>query len=70
MKTCNFWGFIMHKKSSFPLRIVLVNVTKSTALVTFTEEIRNGKLHFFCRVNYIAMSGTFSEFCKIAFLFN
>ena len=60
----------MHKKLSFPLRICLVNVTKSTALVTFTEEIRNGKLHFFCSVNYIAMSGTFSEFCKIAFPYN
>ena len=39
----------MHKKSSFPLRIFSLNVTKSqfaADLVTFTEEIFNGKLHF------------------------
>ena len=35
------------KKWTFPLRISLVNVTKS-AVVRFTEEIFNGKLHFFC----------------------
>ena len=43
----------LHKKWSFLLRISLVNVTKSqeTAhLVTFTEEILNGKLHFLCSV--------------------
>ena len=34
--------------SSFPLRISSVNVTKSADLVTFTEEIRNGKLHILC----------------------
>ena len=36
----------LHKKLSFPLRIPSVNVDKSD-LVTFTEEILNGKLHFF-----------------------
>ena len=39
----------VHKKGSFPLRISLINVTKSTKtadLVTFTEEILNGKLQF------------------------
>ena len=42
------------KKSSFPLRISSVNVTKSAVssyqMVTFTEEILNGKLHFLCSV--------------------
>ena len=39
------------KNESFPLRIYSVNVTKSArncGLVTFTEEILNGKLHFLC----------------------
>ena len=41
----------LHKKSSFPLRISSVNVTKPqfpADLVTFTEEILNGKLQFLC----------------------
>ena len=41
----------LHKKWSFPLRISSINVTKSPGNCgfghTFTEEIRNGKLHFF-----------------------
>ena len=41
----------LHKKQSFPLRISLVNVTKSAKktveLVTFNEEILNGKTSFF-----------------------
>ena len=43
----------LHKKWSFPLKSSSVNVTKSpfTAdLVTFTEDIFNGKLHFLCSV--------------------
>ena len=39
------------QKMKFPLRISSVNVTKSaetTDLVTFAEEILNGKLHFLC----------------------
>ena len=42
---------LLHKKWSFQLRIPLVNVTKSAGtaeLVTFTEEILNGK--FLCSV--------------------
>ena len=42
---------MLHKKSSFSLRISPVNVTKSAGksdLVTFTGEILNGKLHFLC----------------------
>ena len=35
---------ILHKKRSFPLRISVVNETKSADLDTFTEEILNGKL--------------------------
>ena len=45
--------FPLHKKWSFPLRIYSVNVSKPqfpADLVTFTEEILNGKLHFFCSV--------------------
>ena len=46
------WKFKLataQKKWSFPLRISSVNVTKSAEtadLVTFTEEILNGKLHY------------------------
>ena len=52
--------FSLHKKWSFPLRISSVNVTKSEVpadLVTFTEEILHGKLHFLYSV-YLA-----SEHC-------
>ena len=41
------------QKISFPLRISLVNVTKSAVscgFLTFTEETLNGKLHFLCNV--------------------
>ena len=39
------------KKCSVLLRISSVNVTKSAVdLVTFTEEILNGKLHLLCSV--------------------
>ena len=37
---------ITAQKMKFPLRISSVSVTKS--LVTFNEEILNGKLHFLC----------------------
>ena len=45
--------FSLHKKWSFPLRISSVNVTnpqETADLVTFTEEILHGKLHFLCSV--------------------
>ena len=50
-----FYCISLRKKWSFPLRISSVNVTKSATanLVTFTEEILNGKLHFLCRVSLI-----------------
>ena len=42
---------------SFPLRISSVNVTKSTEncgnLITFTEEILNGKILFLCSVSLL-----------------
>ena len=38
--------FLLHKKSSFSLKIYSVNVAKSQDLVTFTEGILNGKLEF------------------------
>ena len=41
---------LLHKKSSLPLRISSVNVTKSD-MATFTEEILNGKLQVFCYGN-------------------
>ena len=44
---------ITAQKISFPLRIAPVNVTKSVDLVTFIEEILNGKLHFLCSVYII-----------------
>ena len=41
------------KKWSFSLSISSVNVTKSAgALVTFTEEILNGKLHFLAVLSF------------------
>ena len=45
------WLPSLYKKWSFPLRISSVNVTQSAVscnLVTFTEEILNGKFHFLC----------------------
>ena len=43
----------LYKEWSFPLRISSVNVSKAqfpADLVTFIEEILNGKLHFLCSV--------------------
>ena len=39
------------------------NLQKTADLVTFTEEILNGKLHFLCRVPYctVALSFTFTN---------
>ena len=48
----------LHKKWSFPLRASSVNVTNSAVycdLVTITEEIRNGKLHFLCSESFVAI---------------
>ena len=64
----------LHKKSSVPLRMFSVNVTKS-AVSTFTEEILNGKLHFLCSVNrskYFGISNSFqtlSIFCSETILY-
>ena len=44
MKTLAIVYIALHKKWSFPLRISPVSVTMD--LVTFTEKILNGKLHF------------------------
>ena len=41
----------LQKKWRFQLRMSLVNVT--TELVTFTEEILNGKLHFFVQYKWV-----------------
>ena len=52
---CLIWAlFALHKKWSFPLRISSVNVPSTqfpADLVTFTEEMFNGKLHFLCSVS-------------------
>ena len=42
----NMSNVSLHKKWNFPLRISLVNVTKSEVSYGFDEEILNGKLHF------------------------
>ena len=52
-----------HKKWSFLLRISSVNVTRSANLVTFTEEIFNGKLYFLCSVSSIYIRDVYSIFC-------
>ena len=47
----------LHKKWSFPFWTSSINVTKSAVpvdLVTFTEEIGNGKLHFLCSEKQVA----------------
>ena len=46
----NFLLLVLHKKWSFPLRISSVNLD----LVSFTEEILNGKLHFLCSLTSLA----------------
>ena len=53
---------ILLKKTNFPARISLVNVTKSTDLVIFIEEICNGKLQkslmekmFLCSVSALIL---------------
>ena len=43
------------KNKVFPLRISSVNVTKFADLVTITEEILNGKLHFLCSDSYLLL---------------
>ena len=68
-------GFIsLLRKWSFPLRISSVNVTKSLEiadLVTFTEEILVGKLHFLCSICWTLKvpqdAETYSEPCQIFF---
>ena len=52
----------LHKKWSFPLRISSVNAD----LVTFTEEILNGKLYFLCsaRVSLKYFVNGCSNYCE------
>ena len=61
----NYCGdFFTAQKWSFPLRISSVNVTKSAencGLVTLTEEILNGKLHFLCSVKVTCWFACVSE---------
>ena len=73
-KLCKHRMVALHKKWSFPLRISSVNVTKSatTDLVTFTEEILNGKLHFLCvsntyKTNLTKLSSQLKHACRIIF---
>ena len=44
----SFLTISLHKKWTFPLRISSVNANKFADLVTFTEEIVNGRLYFLC----------------------
>ena len=59
----------LHKKRSFQLRISSVNVD----LVTFSEEIFNGKLHFlctgqFCRELPLELNISFSKYVYALFI--
>ena len=56
LKTCN--TVILLEKWSSPLRISSVNV------VTFTEEILNGKLHFFVQCKYKKVQNKIIETVK------
>ena len=61
----------LYKKWSFPLRIFLLNVTKSAGncgLATFTEEILNRKLHFLCSENKQAVVSNITKI--VVFFFN
>ena len=51
----------LYKRWSFPLRISSVNVNKSVwpNVVTFTEEIFNGKIHFFVQCCLLATYSIF-----------
>ena len=55
------------QKLSFSLKISLVSVTKSafSFLVTFTEEILNGKLDFLCSVSFTNLGIEMSLFFLI-----
>ena len=52
------------QKMKFPLRISSVNMD----LVTFTEEILNGKLHFLCSVKIKALNIYHASFMWKTFL--
>ena len=57
----------LHKKWSFPIRIFSV-----ADLVTFTEEILNGKLHFLCvsntyKTNLTKLASQLKHACRIIF---
>ena len=48
------WNIVIYENNTaqkcFPLQISSVNPQFPADLVTFTEEIRNGKLHILCSV--------------------
>ena len=57
----------LHKNWSFPLRISSVNVLNPQFpedLVTFTEEILNGRLHFLCSEYWLNFTLIF-EYCTL-----
>ena len=57
----------LHKNWSFPLRISSVNVLNPqfpADLVTFTEEILNGRLHFLCSEYWLNFTLIF-EYCTL-----
>ena len=59
---------LLHEKSSLPLRISSVNVTKSD-MATFTEEILNGKLQVLCYGNQQSKSWCLLERKNICRMF-
>ena len=64
----------LYKNKSFPLRISAVSVTKPqfpADVVTFTEEILNGKLHFLCSGDHSPNRLTLihrHRFCALSYL--
>ena len=68
--------FNLHRiaqKLSFPLRISSVKVTKSAGfvdLVTFTEEILNGKFHFMCSTSAVFNKRRITQYLYTRLLYN
>ena len=52
----------LHSRWSFPLRIFSINVT-------YTEEILNWKLRFFCSVSPLGMTWCWILFCQLALVY-
>ena len=73
IKILRFTFLLLQKKWSFPLKISSVNMTKPD-LIIFTEEILNGKLHFWCSVKcyhlFFWMANSVSKFDVLQITWN